>query len=351
MHSLLARQIRKHLPASFKERSELEAFFSAVEKSYHDFDHKVAMIQRATAISSKELYEANRELESEARRQKKIIDSLDKALESLNQNLNTENGEGDTVLDVEKLAKRIGEQAEQLSQMTSEQNKLMKELETRNESLNNYAHIVSHDLKSPIRNISTLMAWILEAEKEKFSEESQAHSELIGQNLEKMDRLIDGVLRHATVSSLEEEKANISIYELLKEIEATIYVPDHISIEYSDDLPTIYGQKYNLEQLFTNLITNAITATEHREKGVIKISHASCPDYYRFSISDNGKGIPEQYQSKIFDMFNRLNNDSHATGIGLSLIKKIINLYEGEIDLDSTVDQGTTFHFTIKKVS
>ncbi|SHJ28690.1 sensor histidine kinase [Pseudozobellia thermophila] len=351
MHSLLARQIRKHLPASFKEHPELKAFFGAVEESYRDFDDKVAMIQRATAISSKELYEANKELESEARRQKKIIDSLEKALESLNENLNTDNGPTDGTLDVEKLAKRIGEQAEQLSQMTSEQNKLMQELETRNESLKNYAHIVSHDLKSPIRNISTLMTWILEAENEKFSEESKAHGHLIGQNLEKMDRLIDGILKHATVSSLEEEKANISIYDLLKEIEDTIFIPDHIRIDYSDNLPVIFGQKYNLEQLFTNLITNAITATEHRKKGLIEISYKPCPEYYRFSISDNGKGIPEQYQSKIFDMFNRLDNDSNATGIGLSLIKKIINLYEGDIDLESTVDQGTTFYFTLKKVS
>ena len=125
MHSLLKRQIRKYLPESLRDHPELETFLDAVQKSYQDQDDKVAMIQRATAISSKELYEANRELEAEARRQKKIIDSLEKALESLNENLHIEDGSKENILDVESLAKKIGEQAEQLSKMTSEQNKLM----------------------------------------------------------------------------------------------------------------------------------------------------------------------------------------------------------------------------------
>ncbi|WP_209406029.1 ATP-binding protein [Pseudozobellia sp. WGM2] len=351
MHSLLERQIRKYLPESLKENTELEAFFMAVSKSYLDFDDKVSMIQRATAISSKELYEANRELEDKAQRQKKIIDSLEKALESLDAHFIPEKGENDATLDVEKLAHKIGEQAEQLSQMTTEQNKLMKELESQNESLNNYAHIVSHDLKSPIRNISTLMTWILEEEKEKFSEDSKANGELIAQNLAKMDRLIDGVLKHATVSSLEEEKVKINISDLLQEIENTIYVPENVTIDYSGELPSIYGQKYSLEQLFTNLITNAITATEHLENGIIKIGYQGNPYFYTFSISDNGKGIPDQHQSKIFNMFSKLSNDNNATGIGLSLVKKIINLYEGDISLESKVDQGTTFYFTLKKAS
>ncbi|AYN68638.1 sensor histidine kinase [Euzebyella marina] len=349
MHSLLKRQIRKYLPESLRDHPELETFLDAVQKSYQDQDDKVAMIQRATAISSKELYEANRELEAEARRQKKIIDSLEKALESLNENLHIEDGSKENILDVESLAKKIGEQAEQLSKMTSEQNKLMEELETRNESLNNYAHVVSHDLKSPIRNISTLLTWILDEEQDKFSEDSKANGELIAQNLEKMDRLIDGVLKHATVSSLEEEKTNINISDLLQEIENTIYVPENVKLEYNGKLPTIYGQKYSLEQLFTNLITNAITATEHLESGIIKIGHKVNPYYYTFFISDNGKGIPEHHRSKIFDMFGKLSNDNNATGIGLSLVKKIINIYEGDISLESKVDVGTTFYFTLKK--
>lgn len=348
MHSLLKRQIRKYLPEDFGEHEALNDFFNAIEKSYQNFDDKVTMIQRATAISSKELFEANRELEAEAQRQKKIIDSLEKALSSLNVNLNAQKGINHS-LDVEQLAKRISEQAEQLSQLTTEQGKLMKELEAQNESLNNYAHVVSHDLKSPIRNISTLMTWILEEEQEKFSEESKANGEMIGQNLEKMDHLIDGILKHATVSSLEEEQTKIPISDLLHEIENTIFIPENVRLEYSDELPTIIGQKYSVEQLFTNLITNAITATEHLEKGVIKIGHKENPYFHRFYISDNGKGIPERHQTKIFNMFSKLSNDNNATGIGLSLVKKIINLYDGDISLESQVDKGTTFYFTLKR--
>ncbi|MBC6998895.1 HAMP domain-containing sensor histidine kinase [Cytophaga sp. FL35] len=349
MHSLLNRQIRKFLPEDLREHEGLRDFLEAVQRSYQDQDDKLAMIQRATAISSKELYEANRELEAEAQRQKKIIDALEKALKSLNENLNIKNGSRSSILDVEKLATKIGEQAEQLSRMSTEQSKLMKELESQNESLNNYAHVVSHDLKSPIRNINTLLTWIMEEEKEKFSEDSKANSEMISQNLVKMDRLIDGVLKHATVSTLEEEKANINISDLLQEIENTIYVPENVTLDFSGELPTIFGQKYTLEQLFTNLITNAITATEEQEKGIIRISAKENKFYYTFEITDNGKGIPEHHQSKIFDMFSKLSNENNATGIGLSLVKKIVNLYEGDISLTSREGEGTTFYLTLKK--
>ncbi|WP_435315007.1 sensor histidine kinase [Cellulophaga fucicola] len=352
MHSLLKRQIRKNLPEKFKNDADLAMLFSAVEKSYEDYDDKIAMIQRATTISAQELKAANLELASEAKEQNKTLEALEKAINSLNINLgNTEDvvNTGSNIVSAQMLAKHISKQAEHIAMVTVEKDKLVKDLEEQNKSLNNYAHVVSHDLKSPMRNINTLMNWIVEEEKHKFAEDSLNNCSLISQNLIKMDNLISGILKHATIGANEETKSNVDLAQLIKDIETTIYVPESVTITIEDKLPTIHIDKYRLDQLFMNLLTNAVKATEHLDKGVISISYKEDDKFWRFAVKDNGKGIPAKYQGKIFEMFKKLDNDVESNGIGLALVEKIVNFYEGEICLESKENEGTTFYFTIKK--
>lgn len=352
MHPLLLRQIRKHIPQNLAEVQGFQSFLDVISRSYENFDDKLSMMQRATKISSEELQQAKEAINQEAERQQRVLASLEKAMNSLNSEVDHENEfryGATTHIDAEKLSAHISNLAIQIAEITAEKNVLLKDLEAQNESLNNYAHAVSHDLKSPIRNISALMNWIVEVEKINFSEESVTNCTLIEQNLNKMDRLIENILKHATVETLEEEKAHIDIRELLEEIKSTVYLPPNITIRLCAKLPVLYVQKYRIEQLFTNLITNAITATEHRDLGVIKIDFQEDDVFWRFSCSDNGKGIAEKHRSSIFEMFNKLENDFNATGIGLALVKKIINFYEGDIWIESEENKGTTFFFTLKK--
>tara|TARA_R110000868_G_scaffold137115_2_gene350549 strand:+ start:1916 stop:2977 length:1062 start_codon:yes stop_codon:yes gene_type:complete len=353
MHSLLERQIRKYLPDSLKDADELAVFIEAINKSYSNFDEKNSMVQRAMNISSDELFKANQDLRAETENQKKTLNILEKAIALLN--INNEDDATQKSLKIQAdldplaLASKIEKQANDIVKMTAEKNKMVKDLERQNAALNDYAHMVSHDLKSPIRNINALMCWILEDEKKKFSEESLKNCDLVAQNLEKMDTLIEGILRHAVIDSLEEEKITIDLNELIDEIKKTVYFPETTTITITNRLPKLIAEKFKIEQLFKNIITNAIHATEHLEEGCIKISCTEENDFWKFAISDNGKGIAERHQKNIFNMFNKLENNSNASGIGLALVKKVVNIYQGDIWLESIENQGTTFFFTLKK--
>jgi len=352
MHLLLKRQIRKYLPEDLRDHPEMVQFIEAISKSYHNHDEKLSMIQRATTISSQELYEANEMLRKDADSQKKILKSLSRAIASLDKNVPDDESKAIEAIqgfDAIKLAKKIETQANELLQMSSEKDMLLKSLELQNESLNNYAHMVSHDLKSPIRNINALITWTIEDNPEMISAKSKDNFDLVLQNLTKMDALIDGILNHATIDTLDQEYNEIDVNQVIEEITRTIYVPAHIDIKVIDALPVIVGEKYKIEQLFKNLITNAIAATEHRDFGKISITAADKADFWEFAVTDNGKGIPEQHQTSIFNMFKKLENNAHATGIGLALVKKIVNGYQGNIWLNSKEEEGATFFFTLKK--
>ncbi|KAA2216644.1 sensor histidine kinase [Maribacter flavus] len=352
MHSLLKRQLRKYLPNEEHLTEEMTQFLDAVQKSYENFDEKFYMLQRASTISSEELFEANQRLEKEAVRQKAILTDLESAIESLSKNLQEKEvlfTEGENGFNAEYLAKNISNLASRMSDMTAEKDRLLKDLEEQNKSLNNYAQMVSHDLKSPIRNINALMSWIVDEEKEKFSDISKNNCSLVSQNLEKMDKLISGILKHATLGQTQEQPVSFELRNLLEEIQRTIYIPENVSVTFGEELPTMTFEKERLKQLFMNLITNAVKATEDKENGIISINYEPDDTFWKFSIADNGKGIPKCHQEGVFEMFKKLENDVLSTGIGLAIVKKIIELYEGEICLESEEDRGTTFYFTLKK--
>ena len=347
MHALLKRQIKKFLPDDLGDHQELLSFFESIDKSYSDYDEKLSMIQRATSLSSKELYEANKRLNKEMESQRKVLEALSKAVAFMESKTN-EKEAGEVGFDPQKLLENIENQTNKIVEITAEKDTLMRNLEQQNESLNNYAHMVSHDLKSPIRNIHSLVSWMLEDSEGDIQEGNGDNFNLIFQNLTKMDSLIDGILRHATIDSLEEQMVKVDINCLVREIEHTIYVPDHIKIVIKGTLPTLFTGKYRLEQLFKNLIMNAVDALENEKEGFVVVEAHQEDDKWFFSIKDNGKGIPPHLQAGIFGMFKKLENKANATGIGLALVKKIINYYKGDIWLSSEEGIGTTFFFTIK---
>ncbi len=352
MHKLLARQIRKYFPADFAQQDMFGAFFEAVSKSYKDNDAKLEILQRSTVISSQELSDANDILRERAASQKKIIESLERSIASLDVHSDSkavEITEDRKSFDPLALAKKLEEQSSEINRMSSEKDLLLKNLEERNEALNDYAHMVSHDLKSPMRNINFLIGCIKDDEIDNFSIETLDNCKLISENLQKMDALVDGILKHATVTRAAENRVQVDVNNFVAELVKTIYVPDHIKIKSDDALPTIFVDRYKLELLFKNLLINAITATEGNSDGEICISAKEESEFWQFSVADNGKGIAKQYQEDIFKMFVKLEDDFKATGVGLALVKKIVNSYGGQIWLKSCEGEGATFFFTIKK--
>ncbi|MFK7834104.1 MAG: ATP-binding protein [Winogradskyella sp.] len=224
---------------------------------------------------------------------------------------------------------------------------LLSNLELRNQELSDYAHMVSHDLKSPLRSIDTLTAWLGEDYKATFDENGQKTLKLIRGNVEKMDTLINGILEYSTIGKNQIEVYDVNLNNLIDNIIGIFQVPNNISITKTD-LPVVKGDKYRLQQLFQNLIGNAIKYND-KVNGLIEIGVTNTIDVWEFYIKDNGKGIDEVYFEKIFKTFEKLENDMQSTGIGLSIVKKIVDLYGGKVWLTSVLGEGTTFYFTLKK--
>ncbi len=208
--------------------------------------------------------------------------------------------------------------------------------------------MVSHDLKAPLRSIDTLINWFMEDNATMMTEENRKSMLTILSNVEKMDLLIKGILVYSSVEKQEVEDRIIDLNILIDEVVRTIHVPNHITFTVINILPKVFGNQYRFKQLFQNLIQNAIKYND-KEAGTIEVGSTETETEIQFYIKDNGIGIAEKYQSKIFDVFSKLHSNDPSSGIGLSIVKKIIDIYQGKIWLESQENIGTTFYFTLPK--
>ncbi|WP_299250628.1 ATP-binding protein [uncultured Lacinutrix sp.] len=349
MNSLLKRQIRKFLSNELKNNEDIAEFINAVDLSYNNFDEQSVMIQRAMAISSDELYLANRKLQKEADEQKEVIDKLKSVIDTLKfYNLKEDEKADDVELTGSNLVDFIDSQTKEIVQVNKQKQSMLNELAHQNQELSDYAHMVSHDLKSPLRSIDTLTAWLAQDYEETFDENGKNTLKLIRTNVEKMDTLISGILEYSTIGKNQIEVYDVDVNNLIEDILNSIQIPSHINITKSN-LPITKGDKYRLQQLFQNLIGNAVKYNDKAE-GIIDIGFEDQDSYWQFYIKDNGKGIEDTYFEKIFKTFEKLENNPESSGIGLSIVKKIVELYGGKIWLESQVNIGTTFYFTLKKI-
>ncbi|MBU3821270.1 GHKL domain-containing protein [Flavobacteriaceae bacterium XHP0103] len=348
MNSLLRRQIRKYLKDSTIP-FELKSFFDAVNRSYDNHDEQFIMLQRAMSISSDELSAANEKLKIEAQEQKKLINKLKNVVNTLKAYDLSENNQTDiTKLSGLNLVNFLDSQTKDIVEINRQREKVLNKLAQQNQELSDYAHMVSHDLKSPLRSIDTLTLWLKEDYENVFDAKGQRNLLLIRNNVEKMDALINGILDYSTINENDSEYYEVDLNKLINELLKMMHIPSHISIIKSEKLPTIKGNKHLFQQLFQNIIDNAIKYND-KEKGIIEIGFENKNDFWEFYIKDNGKGIEKIYFNKIFQTFQKLQNNTESSGIGLSIVKKIVNLFGGTIWLKSEINKGTTFHFTIKK--
>jgi light-regulated signal transduction histidine kinase (bacteriophytochrome) len=173
---------------------------------------------------------------------------------------------------------------------------------------------------------------------------------LIKENVEKMDTLVNGISEYSTIGSLQKEIQDININQLLEKIILKLDKKRVINFKIPKELPTIKANEFRIQLLFFHLIQNAIQFNNKRQIQ-IEINAKEESDFWQFSIKDNGKGIEKKYFDKIFKAFQKLENNHISSGIGLTIVKKIIDIYEGEISLESELNKGTVFYFTLKKQS
>jgi PAS domain S-box-containing protein len=225
---------------------------------------------------------------------------------------------------------------------------ILKELEKRNNELHEYAHIVSHDLKSPLRSINALISWIKTDNESILDKNSLQNFSLIENTLETMEKLISDILEYSSAGASLKNNTPVNLNELVNGLINFLYIPKNIKVIILNELPVVIGDKTKFQQIFQNFISNAIKFS-NKEEGLVEIDYKELDSFYQFSVKDNGIGIEKKYHEKIFKIFHSLNKSKESTGIGLSIIKKIVDLYEGDVWLESEPNKGTTFYFTIKK--
>ncbi|WP_243414773.1 PAS domain-containing sensor histidine kinase [Flagellimonas aquimarina] len=227
---------------------------------------------------------------------------------------------------------------------------LLRELESSNKGLQEYAHIVSHDLKSPLRSVSALATWLYDDYKDSLDENGLYNLKMMQEKIEGMDKLISGILKYSTVNNDVLDHTEVDVNEVIHEIKEIIYIPENVTIKTKKKLPLIKADKTKIHQLFQNFLSNAVVNID-KPDGLVEIDFKERSTHWEFSVKDNGVGIPKEYHEKIFQIFQSIGNNERSTGIGLSIVKKIIDRYDGKVWLESEIGVGTTFYFSLKKDS
>ncbi|MBX2991194.1 MAG: PAS domain S-box protein [Bacteroidetes bacterium] len=225
---------------------------------------------------------------------------------------------------------------------------LMKELEEINKELNDFAYIVSHDLKAPLRAIGSLADWLMNDYGDMLGNDGNEMLKVLLGRTKRMHDLIDGVLKYSRIGRTKGDTAPVELEKLVAGTVEMIDPPDHINVQIASPLPVVVGEETRLQQVFQNLLSNAVKFMD-KPNGKIRIGCERENGHWKFSVADNGPGIEEKHFAKVFQIFQTLaaRDEFESTGIGLTIVKKIVELHGGRIWLESEVGKGTTFYFTL----
>lgn len=248
--------------------------------------------------------------------------------------------------------KSLSKQVVNLLELRRKNAKLKKtkaELQERNKRLGAFASHVSHDLKSPLANITSLTNLLKDDSDSNLSDESITYLDYIEESTNVLKNYIDGILIYYKSDRLvKSKKEDFNLDEIYEDIEH-ILISNNDKLLYSNVLIKNVN-KAALTQILINLVDNALKYNDKDER-IVTISYQLLEDFHKFSVKDNGIGIPETEQDKIFDIFKTVKNDfgKSSTGIGLSTVKNLVNKLSGEISVTSEIGKGSTFSFTVAK--
>ena len=228
--------------------------------------------------------------------------------------------------------------------------RLMQEISSANEELSSFAYVVSHDLKAPLRAIGSLADWLSTDYADKFDEEGKEHMRLLINRVHRMGGLIDGILQYSRVGRVREALSEVDLNQKVRETIDLLAPQQHIAVLIDDPLPTVRIEPTRIEQVFQNLLSNAVKYMD-KPQGEIHIGCSDEGDHWLFRIRDNGPGIEQRHFERIFQLFQTLapRDRIESTGVGLALVKKIVEMYGGKIKVESVKGQGSTFSFTLPK--
>ncbi|MDO8502634.1 MAG: CHASE3 domain-containing protein [Gemmatimonadaceae bacterium] len=228
----------------------------------------------------------------------------------------------------------------------AERNQLMKALARSNQELDQFAYVASHDLKAPLRGIANLSQWIEEDLGERLGGENKSQMEMLRGRVHRMEALIDGILQYSRAGRAKARPEDIDTGALVKDVVELIAPPKETKVQIATDMPTVSAERIPLQQVFMNLIGNAMKHTGNVNP-LIEIGWSDAGLFYEFLVRDNGQGIAPQYHERIFGIFQTLEarDKVEGTGIGLSVVQKIVEARGGRVWVESEVGKGARFKF------
>jgi signal transduction histidine kinase len=241
----------------------------------------------------------------------------------------------------------LGNKNRALEKSRIELKKRAEDLEDKNKDLEEFANVVSHDLRTPLGNLSALFNWLRLEIEDNNKEHIEEYLKLIEKEAHQMNLILEGVLKYSLQNEVISRKEKVSLDLLVNDLKG-LNENENCKIIIKEELPIIEINKSQIRQVFQNLIQNSVKYND-KEVCEIEIDCTQNNDFYTFLVKDNGIGIDAKYHEKIFKLFQRLEvkKDSISTGIGLAMVKKIINRNKGEIYLESQAGVGSTFYFTL----
>jgi len=218
--------------------------------------------------------------------------------------------------------------------------------------LDQFAYVASHDLKAPLRGIASLAQWIEDDIGEHLSAESAKHMHLLQGRVQRMQALIEGILAYSRAGRQFTAPEDLDTGSLVQEAIELQGSPKEVTIEVAPDMPMVRAERIPLQQVFMNLLGNAVKyGCAARPDVKIAVTWRELGDAVEFAVSDNGPGVPAEYHERIWGIFQTLEprDKVEGTGIGLTLVRKIVESRGGHVSLESKLGQGATFRFTVPK--
>ncbi len=246
--------------------------------------------------------------------------------------------------------KLLREELERRERAEEEREAILKELQRAYEDLKDFAHVVSHDLRSPLQKINSMVDWITEDHREELPEEVAPKLASIQRHVNQMGELIRGVLDYSKAGKGEMNRRLVETDKVIEAVVDLVDPPLGMKVEVDSSFPMVFYDETQLRQVFLNLIGNAVKYMG-KAHGHIYVTWSDADDMVEFCVRDTGRGIEEKDFERIFKMLKSLRQvgDSESTGIGLAVVKKIVERNGGEVRVESKVGKGSSFFFTIPK--
>jgi PAS domain S-box-containing protein len=242
---------------------------------------------------------------------------------------------------------------ERLQELNRSLENKAKELARSNAELEQFAFVASHDLQEPLRMITSFLAQLERKYGDLLDEKGKKYIHYATDGARRMRQIILDLLEFSRVGRIDVEKEDVDLEDILEDV-VLLYkkqIEDKKAVVVWGEMPVIYGRRELLQQLFRNLLSNALKYHEKGGHPEVLVSFTETETHWGFSVKDNGIGISNEYKEKIFNIFQRLHNKDEysGTGVGLAICKKIVEMHNGEIWMESEEGKGSTFYFTVAK--